>query len=298
MPSVIGWPRSTTWRAGGCVRRRLSMPTSWSPRLAGTGGFGCAGRRRARRGHAGGARMRGRLLSRVVRSADRRPPGGGRGGGCTRRASTGSTWCWRGGPSGKDHLDAASVDRRRTVLDARGRPSGRGLGVVVSDDRLIADQAAGYEVVVMGADKWAQVVDPAWYGGRSRPADAARGPAAPGAGRPPARGERPVGVELLVLPRSHRRGRRSPPSAAALPTPPAGRCPRSVRRSDPASDRPGPWCPAAAVRAPLASSRSIAAARASMSWAPSWRRPLTNIVGVPAAPLASALLTSRWMRVA
>jgi hypothetical protein len=29
-----------------------------------------------------------------------------------------------------------------------------------------------------------------------------------------------------------------------------------------------------------------------------WRRPLTNIVGVPTAPLASALSMSRWIRAA
>lgn len=39
------------------------------------------------------------------------------------------------------------------------------LHVVVTDAQLITDIAAGYDVVVMGADKWAQVRDPAWYGG-------------------------------------------------------------------------------------------------------------------------------------
>ncbi len=38
-----------------------------------------------------------------------------------------------------------------------------GLGVVVTDLQLVADIADGYDVVVMGADKWAQVNDPAWY---------------------------------------------------------------------------------------------------------------------------------------
>ena len=41
-----------------------------------------------------------------------------------------------------------------------GRPE---LGVVVTDAQLVADIARGYDVVVMGADKWAQVNDPAWY---------------------------------------------------------------------------------------------------------------------------------------
>jgi len=99
---------------------------------------------------------------------------------------------------GKDHLDAASVDRRRALLDAvvAERPW---LGLVVTDARLIADQAAGYDAVVMGADKWAQVVDPAWYGGSvaARDAAVARLPRVLVA---PRAGERPAGVELLVVP--------------------------------------------------------------------------------------------------
>ncbi|MCU1499876.1 MAG: hypothetical protein JWM47_3829 [Acidimicrobiales bacterium] len=39
------------------------------------------------------------------------------------------------------------------------------LGVVVSDHRLVVDLAEGYDAVVMGADKWRQVNDPAWYDG-------------------------------------------------------------------------------------------------------------------------------------
>src|SRR5687767_12854993 len=37
------------------------------------------------------------------------------------------------------------------------------LGVAVTDARLIADVCQGYDVVVMGADKWAQVLDPAYH---------------------------------------------------------------------------------------------------------------------------------------
>ncbi|MEM9521935.1 MAG: hypothetical protein AAGA37_21685 [Actinomycetota bacterium] len=39
-----------------------------------------------------------------------------------------------------------------------------GLGLVITEHQLIADIAHGYDVVVMGADKWAQVNDVAWYG--------------------------------------------------------------------------------------------------------------------------------------
>ena len=53
---------------------------------------------------------------------------------------------------------------RIAVLEtiARSRPW---LGVRVSDAQLLVDLAAGYDVLVLGADKWAQVVDPAWYDG-------------------------------------------------------------------------------------------------------------------------------------
>jgi nicotinate-nucleotide adenylyltransferase len=53
---------------------------------------------------------------------------------------------------------------RIAVLDtiARTRPW---LGVRVTEAQLLVDIAAGYDVLVLGADKWAQVVDPAWYDG-------------------------------------------------------------------------------------------------------------------------------------
>lgn len=98
---------------------------------------------------------------------------------------------------GKDHLDAASVERRRRALDALAadRPW---LGVVVTGARLIVDQAAGYDAVVMGADKWEQVVDPGWYGSvEARDAALARLPRVLVA---PRAGDRPAGVELLDLP--------------------------------------------------------------------------------------------------
>lgn len=47
------------------------------------------------------------------------------------------------------------------------------LDVVVTEARLLADIGAGYDLVVMGADKWAQVVDPTWYGGSPAARDAA-----------------------------------------------------------------------------------------------------------------------------
>lgn len=65
---------------------------------------------------------------------------------------------------GKEHLDEHSVAARVSMLRATlgNRPR---FGVVVVEAELIVDIAAGYDAVVMGADKWAQVTDPAWYGG-------------------------------------------------------------------------------------------------------------------------------------
>jgi hypothetical protein len=67
-------------------------------------------------------------------------------------------------PLGKDATNQRSLETRLGALErlASTRPP---LGVVVTDHRLITDIAADYDVVVMGADKWAQVFDPAWYGG-------------------------------------------------------------------------------------------------------------------------------------
>jgi hypothetical protein len=75
-------------------------------------------------------------------------------------------------PLGKEGRTAAPLDDRVAVLEAvaASRPW---LGVVVSEARLVADVAAGYDVVVVGADKWEQIVDPAWYGGSAEARDAA-----------------------------------------------------------------------------------------------------------------------------
>jgi predicted RNA-binding protein with PIN domain len=64
---------------------------------------------------------------------------------------------------GKVHLDRASVERRAADIrvTTRERPW---LDVVVTPAQLIAEISAGYDAVVMGADKWAQVRDPKWYG--------------------------------------------------------------------------------------------------------------------------------------
>jgi nicotinic acid mononucleotide adenylyltransferase len=74
-------------------------------------------------------------------------------------------------PLGKDPA-VPSFEHRLQVLNAvaASRPW---LAVTVTDKRLIADVAAGYDAVIMGSDKWIQVCDPAWYGGSPQVRDAA-----------------------------------------------------------------------------------------------------------------------------
>jgi nicotinate-nucleotide adenylyltransferase len=105
-------------------------------------------------------------------------------------------------PLGKDHAAQTSVAERVAELEqlAAGRPW---LGVAVTDARLLADVAAGYDVLVVGADKWAQLHDPSWYDGSAEARDAAlarlpRVVVAPRAGFPP-----PDGVEVLALDPEH-----------------------------------------------------------------------------------------------
>jgi hypothetical protein len=66
-------------------------------------------------------------------------------------------------PLGKEPTVPALADRV-SVLEsmAASRPW---LGVRVTTRKLIAELAEGYDAVVVGADKWLQVVDPAWYDG-------------------------------------------------------------------------------------------------------------------------------------
>lgn len=70
---------------------------------------------------------------------------------------------------------ALGKERHHHTLEARvaaievaasdGRPW---LRPTVSCERLLADIAAGYDVLVVGADKWVQVVDAAFYGSEAR----------------------------------------------------------------------------------------------------------------------------------
>ena len=95
-----------------------------------------------------------------------------------------------------------SFEDRVAVLEeiAAGR---EWLEVRVSDRRLIAEVAAGYDAVVMGLDKWLQVIDPVWYGGSEAERDRAV------AALPP----------VLLADRHHSGG---PPDPAGTFRPPAG----------------------------------------------------------------------------
>ncbi|CAB4323513.1 MAG: hypothetical protein F2520_06195 [Actinobacteria bacterium] len=81
------------------------------------------------------------------------------------------------------------------------------LGVRTTEHSLLADIAIGYDVVVMGADKWAQVLDPQWYGGIEERDDALRRlPKIALAPRPPwpmpdddPAAEAPLGTDVVIL---------------------------------------------------------------------------------------------------
>ena len=88
---------------------------------------------------------------------------------------------------GKDAATQRPLESR-LALRRTARPSrGRGSASIVTDAQLITDIAAGYDVVVMGADKWAQVRDPAWYDGSAAARDAALAAPLPRARRAAAR---------------------------------------------------------------------------------------------------------------
>lgn len=74
-------------------------------------------------------------------------------------------------PLGKSPAWPTFEDRLAVIEEvAAARPW---LQVDVTDSRLIAEIAEGYDAVVMGTDKWEQVVDPAWYQGSTEARDRA-----------------------------------------------------------------------------------------------------------------------------
>lgn len=63
---------------------------------------------------------------------------------------------------GKDHGGHSAIEERLAAIDAVRATRPR-LAAVVTTDRLIADISHGYDVCVIGADKWHQLHDVSFY---------------------------------------------------------------------------------------------------------------------------------------
>jgi hypothetical protein len=101
-------------------------------------------------------------------------------------------------PLAKGIVDVPSLAHRIEVLEASVGHDRR-ISVVVTDLQLIADIATGYDVVIMGADKWHQIHEVGFYGSAAE-RDRAVGslPEVALAPRPPA--EAPAELVLEVSP--------------------------------------------------------------------------------------------------
>lgn len=72
----------------------------------------------------------------------------------------------------KEHVARPEIGHRVEVL--REWAGGHGdLAVVVTDAQLLVDIADGYDLLVVGADKWLQIHDMTFYGGSTAARDAA-----------------------------------------------------------------------------------------------------------------------------
>ena len=73
----------------------------------------------------------------------------------------------------KEHVVHPPFEERVAVLTDVVAARSPWLGLVVSDAQLLVDLSAGYDLLVLGADKWDQVLDPRFYGGSAAARDAA-----------------------------------------------------------------------------------------------------------------------------
>jgi phosphopantetheine adenylyltransferase len=88
-------------------------------------------------------------------------------------------------PINKEHVDVPTFEHRVEVLESLSDRLGW-LRVLITEATLIVDIAQGYDVVIMGADKWAQVNDERYYDGPEAMHEALRRlPAVALAPRPP-----------------------------------------------------------------------------------------------------------------
>lgn len=75
-------------------------------------------------------------------------------------------------PLGKEPAELVRLEDRLAVLE-RIAASRSWLHVRTTDAQLLADVAEGYDLLIVGSDKWAQLVDPSWYGGSETARDVA-----------------------------------------------------------------------------------------------------------------------------
>lgn len=107
---------------------------------------------------------------------------------------------------GKIDAELGSVETRIADLNA-ATADNPALAAVATEQSLLADIATGYDVIVLGADKWHQILDPDWYGGIvERDIALRRLPVIALAARPPwtmpsddPSVAPPIGVEIVVL---------------------------------------------------------------------------------------------------
>ena len=66
-------------------------------------------------------------------------------------------------PLGKDGREQAPLEDRLAAIEAAAEAGRPWLRAGVTDERHLADIARGYDVLVLGADKWAQLRDPSFY---------------------------------------------------------------------------------------------------------------------------------------
>ena len=99
-------------------------------------------------------------------------------------------------PLGKQGIQRPLFEHRVEILESLV-DSHEWLGLVITDSRLVVDIAGGYDLVVMGADKWDQVNDVIWYEGEAERDQAlSRLPTVAVAPRPPF--PTPAELELAV----------------------------------------------------------------------------------------------------
>ena len=97
---------------------------------------------------------------------------------------------------GKDEVERPLFRHRVDVLEDLAAANETWLDVVITEHQLLVEIAVGYDVVVMGADKWHQIQELSWYADEAeRDAAIAALPEVAVAPRPPL----PVPDELALV---------------------------------------------------------------------------------------------------